>query len=329
MPRGGGAVLYGGPLGVGIQQPLARLHVSSAAGYSGNMPMVSTGAVSVFRVTGGGDVYSTKYHGDGSSLTGVLTSPSQSDLEMNGRQIMNLNSVTVSSKVVAGNMITEPTPQAVIMVVDTVEEKDIGTGDVMNEGYPNSGITSALMVKPVNANSGLELAMGGDFAAAMHDQALGSFPALAGLRSLVMQRAPGTFVSAGYGLLTRTMVLGGTLDNVFGVYISSPTGPGTVTNNTGLHIADQSGSGVPFGHNIVSAGADSVNYFEGLIQSSAAVVSSRLAIPVMNEADFGTRTPQGAGEVYLCNGCTDTFLVISTGATRGGFAGFSKAASIN
>jgi hypothetical protein len=56
-----------------LQDLLAsRVVISSAAGFSGNMLMISTGASSgVIRMTGAGEIYATKFYGDGSALTGM------------------------------------------------------------------------------------------------------------------------------------------------------------------------------------------------------------------------------------------------------------------
>ncbi|OGR50829.1 MAG: hypothetical protein A2049_02105 [Elusimicrobia bacterium GWA2_62_23] len=66
-------------VGVGTPSPLYLMHVSTGAGETGSLLVISTGASDVVRMTGEGKVYANKYYGDGSSLTGIiadLSSPS-------------------------------------------------------------------------------------------------------------------------------------------------------------------------------------------------------------------------------------------------------------
>ena len=58
-------------VGIGPDTPSARLHVSSAAGTTGDMVVISTGGTNVIRMTGGGEIFATKFIGDGSALTGT------------------------------------------------------------------------------------------------------------------------------------------------------------------------------------------------------------------------------------------------------------------
>ncbi|HAT72798.1 MAG TPA: hypothetical protein DCS63_08280 [Elusimicrobia bacterium] len=63
-----------GNVGIGeySNPPLARLHVSSASGETGNLLLVSTGTSSIFRVNGLGQVYGGSYYGNGATLTGIV-----------------------------------------------------------------------------------------------------------------------------------------------------------------------------------------------------------------------------------------------------------------
>jgi hypothetical protein len=60
-------------VGIGTGVPAYRLHVSSAAGETGEILVVSTGTSNIFRVNGLGEVHANKYYGDGSALTGIVT----------------------------------------------------------------------------------------------------------------------------------------------------------------------------------------------------------------------------------------------------------------
>ena len=61
-----------GNIGMNITAPLALLHISSAAGVSGNMVLISTGSSNVIRMTGAGEIFATKFIGDGSLVTNVV-----------------------------------------------------------------------------------------------------------------------------------------------------------------------------------------------------------------------------------------------------------------
>ncbi|HAF95240.1 MAG: hypothetical protein A2021_06395 [Elusimicrobia bacterium GWF2_52_66] len=61
-----------GNVGINTTAPLALLHISSAAGVSGNMVLISTGSSNVIRMTGAGEIFATKFIGDGSLVTNVV-----------------------------------------------------------------------------------------------------------------------------------------------------------------------------------------------------------------------------------------------------------------
>ncbi|MDA8131767.1 MAG: hypothetical protein M0011_09735 [Elusimicrobia bacterium] len=65
-----------GNVGIGESNsaPLARLHVSSAAGATGDLLLVSTGTSQLFKVNGLGQVSGGSYYGDGTTLSGILRS---------------------------------------------------------------------------------------------------------------------------------------------------------------------------------------------------------------------------------------------------------------
>ena len=60
-------------VGVGTAVPLYKLHVSSGAGEAGVLMAVSTGTANIFTVNGLGEVRANKFYGDGSALTGIVT----------------------------------------------------------------------------------------------------------------------------------------------------------------------------------------------------------------------------------------------------------------
>ncbi len=63
-----------GNTGIGetLTSPQARLHISSAAGDTGDLLLVSTGTSKLFRVNGLGQVYAGSYYGNGATLTGIV-----------------------------------------------------------------------------------------------------------------------------------------------------------------------------------------------------------------------------------------------------------------
>lgn len=60
-----------GNVGISSTTPAYRLVVSSGAGEAGNIVVISTGNSNVIRMTGGGEVFATRFIGDGSGITGV------------------------------------------------------------------------------------------------------------------------------------------------------------------------------------------------------------------------------------------------------------------
>lgn len=85
-----------GSIGLGAfsDPPRARVHISSAAGDTGNLLMVSTGTSDIFRVNGNGAVYANSYYGEGSTLTGVVAETGDT---MTGPLTMSASSITITS----------------------------------------------------------------------------------------------------------------------------------------------------------------------------------------------------------------------------------------
>ncbi|MDO8805777.1 MAG: hypothetical protein Q7R35_15260, partial [Elusimicrobiota bacterium] len=78
--------------GLGTNAPAAQLHISTSAGSSGDLLVISTGIAKVIRMNGAGAIYATKYYGDGSSLIGVT----------GGGGADNLGSHTLTQNLVTG-----------------------------------------------------------------------------------------------------------------------------------------------------------------------------------------------------------------------------------
>ncbi|MBI5743314.1 MAG: hypothetical protein HY952_02070 [Elusimicrobia bacterium] len=86
-----------GNVGIGenLTNPLARLHISTAAGDTGDVLLVTTGTARLFSVNGIGQVHGGVFYGDGSALAGVVVSSGGS---MTGPlSLMNGSSLTVTS----------------------------------------------------------------------------------------------------------------------------------------------------------------------------------------------------------------------------------------
>ena len=64
-------ILTGGNVGISSTTPAYKLVVSSGAGESGNMLVISTGSSNVIRMTGAGEIYANKLYGDGSGITNL------------------------------------------------------------------------------------------------------------------------------------------------------------------------------------------------------------------------------------------------------------------
>ncbi len=90
---------FAGKVGMGTASPRYALEISSAAGSSDQILVVSTGTDMVFGVKGNGEVYGAKFIGDGSSLTN-LAALDASKLPLAGGimagQLTNTSSVTIT-----------------------------------------------------------------------------------------------------------------------------------------------------------------------------------------------------------------------------------------
>jgi hypothetical protein len=85
-------------VGGGLTNPQARLHISSAAGDTGDLLLVSTGTgltqSRLFLVNGHGEVYGNSFYGDGSTLSHIVRSAGDT---MTGQLTLSASSLTVTS----------------------------------------------------------------------------------------------------------------------------------------------------------------------------------------------------------------------------------------
>ncbi|MBI2363085.1 MAG: hypothetical protein HYV15_06855, partial [Elusimicrobia bacterium] len=81
-----------GRVGIGTNLPVARLTVSSGSGETGNIFVVSTGAVTLASIDGNGRVSANSYVGDGTTLTGIVRKAGDG---MTGPLTVNASSLTV------------------------------------------------------------------------------------------------------------------------------------------------------------------------------------------------------------------------------------------
>lgn len=81
-------------IGESNPNPLARLHVSTAAGDTGTVFLITTGATERFKVNGLGEVYGGSFYGQGGTLTGVVRSTGDA---MSGQLTLMGSSLTVTS----------------------------------------------------------------------------------------------------------------------------------------------------------------------------------------------------------------------------------------
>ena len=102
---------FGGSVGIGVEVPIAQLQISTIAGASFNMLVISTGASNVIRMTGAGEIYATKYYGDGSALTnlpaagGGFANPADTDLAMGAHNITGVgNTISGGELTLTGNV---------------------------------------------------------------------------------------------------------------------------------------------------------------------------------------------------------------------------------
>lgn len=85
-----------GNVGIGesVSNPLARLHISTAAGETGDVVLVTVGGSNIFRVNGLGQVTGGSYLGNGATLTGIVAKAGDT---MTGPLTLSGSSLTVTS----------------------------------------------------------------------------------------------------------------------------------------------------------------------------------------------------------------------------------------
>ncbi|OGR65097.1 MAG: hypothetical protein A2X31_08050 [Elusimicrobia bacterium GWB2_63_22] len=109
---------FAGKMGLGTASPRYALEISSAAGSSDQMLVVSTGTDMVFGVKGNGEVYGAKFIGDGSGLVNVV---------MNGGTMSQPLVINADTAVYPSNLVTAG------LVIST-------SGALQTAGMGNGGI---------------------------------------------------------------------------------------------------------------------------------------------------------------------------------------------
>ncbi|OGR41911.1 MAG: hypothetical protein A2X35_11420 [Elusimicrobia bacterium GWA2_61_42] len=142
---------FAGRMGIGTTSPAAALVISSAAGSSDVMLVVSTGASVVFGVKGNGEVAAGKYFGDGSALTGVVGTDSTKVLKAGDTMSGPLN-VTANAFIYSNAIVTNG---IIISTGGALQTTGIGNGAISGDarGFGAVDLQSA-------RNSNIEVASG-------------------------------------------------------------------------------------------------------------------------------------------------------------------------
>ena len=113
-------ILTGGNVGISSTTPAYKLVVSSGAGESGNMLVISTGSSNVIRMTGAGEIYANKLYGDGSGLTNLPAGPGDdlgnhvatTTLQMGAYGVNTSSNITAARYQIAGSTVLAILPAA-------------------------------------------------------------------------------------------------------------------------------------------------------------------------------------------------------------------------
>ncbi|KAF0124918.1 MAG: hypothetical protein FD189_2049 [Elusimicrobia bacterium] len=119
----------------------APLQIWNPAGFSGNLLNISTGTSNVIRMTGAGEIYANKFYGDGTTLTGIVTNPMTSKLNINatpslGTQNQAGISIDTHVFVTAGNVGIGTTAPGYKL---DVRGGDLYIGEDLHIGVPPGG----------------------------------------------------------------------------------------------------------------------------------------------------------------------------------------------
>jgi hypothetical protein len=283
-----------GMVGVGTNTPSALLQVVSSSTTLPILSISSSSGSSFLTVLANGNV-------------GIDTSTPTSVLVVNGNLDSNFGLGVATLQ--AGSGIVDANGGANLLVSAT-----IGAGSVSQLALTAASSTQvAGGINQVN-NPGIAGFAQGYGAYNLVNNAGGSFVNTYGAYNLSSNSNGGTITSQAFGSLNRVLNSSGTIASAFGVssiinntgsnstitnatglfvgirnsstgnigtavglQISSPTNSGSITNNTGLLISNQSLPGVN-SFNIQSLGATSRNYFAGLVSVGTTSTSTTLTL---------------------------------------------------
>lgn len=95
--------------------------------------------------------------------------------------------------------------------------------------------------------------------------------------------------------------VGSSVTNMTGIFLPTPINNGTVTNNLGLAIQDQSGIGSTLSLNMTSLGANSINYMQGALGVGTASPTSKFHV-------FGNTTSSSDYSLKIDNSNSDPII---------------------
>ncbi|MEF3281053.1 MAG: hypothetical protein K6357_08845 [Elusimicrobiota bacterium] len=137
-------VVKEGKVGIGTNNPIYNLVVSSGAGENGVIVAITTGTSEMIRITGAGEIYASKFIGDGSGLINVPGDNLGNHIATQALNMANKAIDNVSSMTITGSGVTGTDP--LFKVADS-------TMVVLNNGNVGIGTTSPTTKFVVNNGS--------------------------------------------------------------------------------------------------------------------------------------------------------------------------------